>query len=116
MLCVNVGKRVKSCKSGKTTLDEMKKQTVDGAQWIPACLLEILPFQPMPGLMNAVHTAGMVKHAVHLPAENVALLDREGLDMLGVKSGNTRMVSYTFFASSFRSLTQATVEPRFQAR
>jgi hypothetical protein len=116
MLCMNVGKRVKSFPAGTMKPEEMMQQTLDGAQWIPACLLEILPFQPMPGLMNAVHTTEMVKHPVHSPAENARLVNRESLNMLNIKSGNTNMVSNIFCALVIRSLTQATAEPGLQAR
>jgi hypothetical protein len=64
----------------------MKQQTIDGAQWIPACFLEILPYQPMTGQMDADHTRAMMDHALHLPAENAGLIDAEGLEVLGVKS------------------------------
>ncbi|KAI4650583.1 hypothetical protein J4E93_002940 [Alternaria ventricosa] len=86
LLCVNVGKRVQSSRSkdaGKPAF--MRQQTLDGAQWIPACLLEILPFQPMTGQMSPKHTAEMMRHALHLPAENAALIDQEGLRILGLK-------------------------------
>jgi hypothetical protein len=92
-LCVNVGKRVRSFQLGTSTPSDMQKQTVDGAQWIPAYLLEILPFQPMGGLMSPDHTTEMMKVALHLPAENAALIDQEGLEMLDVRSQSQGHVS-----------------------
>jgi hypothetical protein len=91
LICVNVGKRVQSFKD-KPTVDQMKQQHLDGAQWIPAGLLEILPFQPMTGQMSGRQTTEMLKHALHYPAKNAGLIDLEGLTMMGVKSGNNELV------------------------
>ncbi|CAN9187777.1 unnamed protein product [Alternaria alternata] len=82
--CVNVGKRIKSSRS--KNLVDMREQSKDGAQWIPACLLEILPYQPMTGQMSPEHTTEMLNHALHLPAKNAGLIDKEGLRILGLKS------------------------------
>lgn len=81
--CVNVGKRVKS--PGSKEPKDMRLQSIDGAQWIPACLLEILPYQPMTGQMSPEQTTEMLNHALHLPAKNAALIEREGLQILGLK-------------------------------
>ncbi|KAL1798145.1 hypothetical protein ACET3X_002182 [Alternaria dauci] len=85
LLCVNVGKRVKSL-GNKDLTKSMRQQSLDGAQWIPACLLQIVPYQPMTGQMSSEHTTEMLKHAVHLPAENASLIDQEGLRILGLKA------------------------------
>jgi hypothetical protein len=96
LLCVNVGKRVRSF-AGNITTDDMKQQTLNGAQCIPACFLEILPYQPMNGQMNPEHTAEMMSHALHLPAENATLIDGEGLGMLVVTpQSSSQQVSCLF--------------------
>jgi hypothetical protein len=95
--CVNVGKRIKSPRSGN--LVDMREQSKDGAQWIPACLLEILPYQPMTGQMSPEQTTEMLNHALHLPAKNAGLIDQEGLRILGLKppsgaGSNEQLVSF----------------------
>ncbi|KAF7573426.1 eukaryotic translation initiation factor 2C 2 [Pyrenophora tritici-repentis] len=93
LLCVNVGKRIGSFNPEKIDLEDMQQHTLDGAQWIPACLLEILPYQPMTGQMSPDHTAAMMMHALHYPAENAALIDKEGLGLLGLKEEDGRVKS-----------------------
>jgi hypothetical protein len=117
--CVNVGKRVRSFQLGTSTPSDMQKQTVDGAQWIPAYLLEIFPFQPMGGLMSPDHTTEMMKVALHLPAENAALIDQEGLEMLDVRSqsqGHVSLVSLDSYTTLSRSNFDFLAKPGIQAR
>jgi hypothetical protein len=63
LLCVNVGKKV-------NPRDSMQNQSLKGAVWISAGLLEIIPFQPMNSGLSVDHTAQMIRHAVRLPAAN----------------------------------------------
>jgi eukaryotic translation initiation factor 2C len=84
LLCVNVGKKVENLDTANET--KMRKQTLDGAIWIPACLLEILPNQAVHGLLSADNTAQMIKQAVRLPAANAGRIVQEGLEVLGVVS------------------------------
>jgi hypothetical protein len=84
LLCVNVGNRVKSFRRTPTD-EQMREQTLGGAQWIPACLLEIVPHQQTAAPLSANHTTEMLKDAVRLPAENAGLIDSEGLDILGFR-------------------------------
>jgi hypothetical protein len=107
LLCVNVGKRVHSFRPGSTTEEDMKQQTIDGAQWIPACFLEILPYQPMTGQMDADHTRAMMDHALHLPAENAGLIDAEGLEVLGVKSQSITIAGPSSATAAPASASQA---------
>jgi hypothetical protein len=95
--CVNVGPRsVKGCKSAK-------EESLKGSSWIPACLLEILPNQPMTVPMNPETTPSMIEKALRYPIHNLGLINEEGLVKLGIKpsaqnatgmqDANTRLVS-----------------------
>lgn len=64
----------------------MRKQTLEGAIWIPACLLEIVPNQPMTAPLQPRHTSEMIRYALRYPAANAALIDQEGLELLGLKA------------------------------
>ena len=77
-LCVNVGKKV------VRTIDP-KEQSLQGAQWVPAYLLEILPDQPMTVQMSSNHTTAMIKYALRYPAANAFLIESEGLEKLGIR-------------------------------
>jgi hypothetical protein len=98
MICVNVGKRVRA--NGQDTdnpVDDrlMREQSERGAQWIPACLLQIMPGQIVKTTLGSNHTCEMIKHALRLPAENLGLIEEEDLDIIGVKtkSGQQPLVS-----------------------
>jgi hypothetical protein len=98
MVCVNVGKRVRA--NGRDTENPaedrlMREQSERGAQWIPACLLQIMPGQIVKTTLDSNHTSEMIKHALRLPAENLGLIEEEGLDIIGMKtrSGQQPLVS-----------------------
>jgi hypothetical protein len=92
LLCVNVGKRVKRIVGmNQTDPTQMRRQTLDGAVWIPACLLEILPNQAVHNLLSANDTAEMIKQAVRLPAANAGRIVQEGLEILGAKSRTNQL-------------------------
>jgi hypothetical protein len=105
MYCINVGKRVDtlSTKVEENTIPNdtlMRKQSAQGAQWIPACLLQIVPNQVVTTTLRPVHTSQMIRHALRLPAENVGLIEDEGLEIMGVKSdsqGQKPLVSGIFY-------------------
>jgi hypothetical protein len=63
----------------------MRKQSARGAQWIPACLLQIIPGQIVTTTLDSGHTRDMIKNALRLPAENFGLIEEEGLEIIGVK-------------------------------
>ena len=86
LLCVNVGNRVKSVPDHLLTDEKMRQQTLGGAQWIPACLPEILPNHQTAAPLSPDHTTQMLRDAVRLPAENAGLIDTEGLTTLGLRS------------------------------
>ncbi|KAH5324478.1 hypothetical protein HBI12_092410 [Parastagonospora nodorum] len=85
-LCVNVGTRVKSGWSDTSKDTTMREQSLGGAQWIPACLLEIVPNQLTNAMLSTEHTTEMLRDAVRLPAANAGLIIKEGLPMLGLKT------------------------------
>jgi len=95
--CVNVGKRVKIPNSDEAQPNEeiMRHQSERGAQWIPACLLEIIPGQVITTTLGPQHTGEMIKKALRLPAGNYDLIEKEGLEIIGVKtqSGKEPLVS-----------------------
>lgn len=90
MYCINVGKRVKTKKMENSPPEDglMRSQSAQGALWIPACLLQIIPGQVIKTTLNNMHTSEMIRHALRLPAENVGLLEEEGLDIMGVRAGS----------------------------
>jgi hypothetical protein len=93
MYCINVGNRVDTLltKVEENTIPNdtlMRKQSAQGAQWIPACLLQIVPNQVVTTTLGPVHTSQMIRHALRLPAENVDLIEDEGLEIMGVKPDN----------------------------
>lgn len=85
MRCVNVGKRVDTSKNDK-------HQSLNGAKWIPAGLLEIVEFQPMKSMLSGGQTATMIKCALRLPAHNADLISKEGLSVLGIRKGQNHEV------------------------
>jgi hypothetical protein len=89
LLCVNIGKRVRTHRRPEETEEGlMRAQSVDGAQWIPARLLEIMPGQVVKTTLGSKHTSDMIANALRLPAENAGLIENEGLEIIGVKSNN----------------------------
>jgi hypothetical protein len=79
-LCVNVGNIVK-------VSDDERERSAKRAQWIPACLLEIVQHQPVRGLLGPNHTKSMIDLAVHLPRRNAELITTEGFQSLGIYPG-----------------------------
>jgi eukaryotic translation initiation factor 2C len=89
LLCVNIGKQVRTHRRPEETEEGlMRAQSVDGAQWIPARLLEIMPGQVVKTTLGSKHTSDMIANALRLPAENAGLIENEGLEIIGVKSNN----------------------------
>jgi len=103
LLCVNVSRRVDLFDPNRASLEDMQQQTLHGAQWIPTYLLEILPYQPMTGQMISEHTTEMMKYALHLPAENAALTDKEVLGILGLKDKGVAINGECLVSSSSQS-------------
>jgi hypothetical protein len=96
LVCVNIGRRVKSDgDSAKPNERLMREQSEHGAQWIPACLLQIMPGQVVKTTLGSNHTKEMIKHALRLSTENLGLIEEEGLEIIGVKtqSGQQPLVS-----------------------
>lgn len=92
-LCVNVGKKVNLSKS-------MRAQCEDGAIWIPASLLEILPNQPTKAFpLDSYHTENMMAQAVRQPNMNLCLIVDEGLIKLGIR-GDQRYLNEMGVVSS----------------
>ena len=89
-LCVNVGTRVKAGWSSTPGDTIMREQSLGGAQWIPACLLEIVPNQMTNAMLSPEHTAEMLRNAVRLPAANAGLIVEEGLPMIGLKTSGEK--------------------------
>ncbi|KAI4951959.1 hypothetical protein J4E91_003421 [Alternaria rosae] len=98
--CVNSGKRVKTSNSDEAQPNDeiMQHQTERGAQWIPACLLEIISGQIITTTLGSKHTREMIKKALRLPAGNYDLIEKEGLEIIGVKtqSGQQPLASMGF--------------------
>jgi hypothetical protein len=94
VLCVNVGKRVRGRKRvNETWEDFMRDQVQGGACWIPADLLEICPNQSTRAVLAPAHAKDMIKEACRLPNANAALIDKEGLQILGIKGSQQGLVS-----------------------
>ncbi|KAF2122669.1 Piwi domain-containing protein [Lophiotrema nucula] len=64
----------------------MRKQCEGGAQWIPACLLQIEPGQVVRTALGSKHTSQMINAALRLPKQNADLITEEGLKTLGIKT------------------------------
>lgn len=94
LLCVNVGKRSLHAAS-KADDESMRKQSLEGAQWIPACLLEIVPRQVVRGLLPQDDIREMIKQAVRLPAANLAMIELEGMNLLGIKPSSAELKNTT---------------------
>jgi hypothetical protein len=62
----------------------MQEQSDAGAQWIPACFLEIVLNQVIGTTLGQVHSSDMLRHATHLPARNAGLITEEGIKLLGL--------------------------------
>jgi hypothetical protein len=73
----------------------LKDQSEQGAIWIPACLLEIVPNQPVTMPLNPGHTTLMIDNALRLPAPNVKYISTEGLNVcgFGTPTGQKYLVS-----------------------
>ena len=85
LICVNVGKPVRTrMRHGETLDDLMKEQCLNGAQWIPACLLQIKDNQIVKSPLPSAHVFDMIRKALRLPAANASLIENEGLKILGV--------------------------------
>ncbi|KAG9194008.1 hypothetical protein G6011_04043 [Alternaria panax] len=85
--CVNVGTRVRSFQCKDETLEDlMREQSLKGAQWIPAFLLEIVPNQTTKATLSGAHTTSMLNAALRLPRANATMIEEEGLARLGIKN------------------------------
>jgi hypothetical protein len=82
-LCVNVGKRVERTAS-------MRSQSKDGAIWVPAQLLDIVPYQTVKSQLPPALIASMITAALRKPALNARLIVEEGLDLLRIPGRSTR--------------------------
>jgi eukaryotic translation initiation factor 2C len=69
----------------------MDEQSVRGAIWIPANLLEILPDQTANVELCSQHTADMITMALREPGYNAGLIDLEGLEKLGIKGDQAHL-------------------------
>ena len=103
--CVNSGKRVKIPNSDEAQPNDeiMRHQTERDAQWIPACLLEIISGQIITTTLGSKHKREMIKKALRLPAGNYDLIEKEGLEIIGVKtqSGQEPLVSHVTIIRGF---------------
>lgn len=79
----------------------MKEQSLKGAQWIPACLLEIVPNQTTKATLGGMHTSSMLDVALRLPNANATFIEKEGLVRLGIRNqaAQSPLVSYLRFNS-----------------
>lgn len=104
MLCVNVGKPTRMANQADDVI--MRRHTVDGAVWIPAQFLEIVPNQPIKTLLGTQHTSDMIGVALRQPAQNAELIEKEGLVLLGLMEPNQpEMVCHSLcLASVFANL------------
>jgi hypothetical protein len=105
VLCVNVGKRkVKSYREPRARptnpsaeeavkIRVMQTQSEQGAIWIPATLLQICPFQQTKGSLDPDHTSSMITLACRRPLQNLSLINREGLEQLGITGMQEPLVS-----------------------
>jgi hypothetical protein len=80
LVCVNVGRRELRRRQRQANERLMREQSDHGTQWIPACLLQIMPGQVVKTTLGSNHTKEMIKHALRLPAESLGLIEEEGLD------------------------------------
>jgi hypothetical protein len=94
-LCVNVGKPASPNNMGSnlSAPQIMRSQSVKGAIWIPANLLEIVPDQTTNVGLCPQHTADMIRIALRAPGHNVDLIDLEGLQRLGIKGDQHHLSS-----------------------
>lgn len=101
-LCVNVGTRVRTVRRHDESREAlMKEQSLKGAQWIPACLLEIVPNQTTKATLGGMHTSSMLDVALRLPHANATFIEKEGLVRLGIKNHTAQspLVSHPRFNS-----------------
>ena len=101
MICVNVGKPVRTKLRHGEALDSlMKEQSINGAQWIPAMLLQIKENQMVKSPLPSVYVSDMIRKALRLPAANAHLIQNEGLEILGVKNQPLvcYVLDYTFYS------------------
>lgn len=82
-LCVNVDKSLNA-----TDIEDYVKTSRAGAIWIPAQLLEIVPYQPVQGLLPPSQTNNMLKYANRAPIDNASLIVQEGLEKLMINDKN----------------------------
>lgn len=78
----------------------MRAQSDAGAIWIPAELLQIVPYQMVKGLLSPKHMSEMIKFAVRSPKENANFLIKEGLQTMKLEQGGiaVRPNMNTYFA------------------
>jgi len=81
-LCVNVGKKV-------SRTADMRLQSKDGAIWIPAQLLEIVPYQTVKSQLPPALISAMIAVALRKPANNARLIVNEGLNVLRIPGRST---------------------------
>ena len=86
-ICVNVGKRVRTARlSGETDEQLMRKQSEDGAIWIPALFLQIKADQLVKTALPGNYNTTMIDEALRGPAANATMIKREGFDTIGIRS------------------------------
>jgi hypothetical protein len=89
-LCVNVGKKLNA-----SAANDMREQSKQGAIWIPAQLLEIIPNQPMKLQLPSELISKLTNVACRKPAQNAKLIIEEGLDVLRVDGRSSQaLVSF----------------------
>jgi hypothetical protein len=76
-LCVNVGKPCKRKRADETNED----------------FLQIIENQLTGATLSPKHTSDMIDYALRFPGANAALIDREGLEELGIKGDQQHLVS-----------------------
>ena len=60
----------------------MKEQSVDGARWIPACLLQIKDNQIVRSTLSPDHVSSIVSTALRQPNYNSHLIGQEGFKIV----------------------------------
>ncbi|KAF1937200.1 hypothetical protein EJ02DRAFT_469878 [Clathrospora elynae] len=83
---VNVGKPVSSSR-------DMCDQSIKGAVWVSANLLEIIPDQPTSACLCPQNAADMILMALRQSGHNAGLIGLEGLGILGIKCNQQHLKS-----------------------
>jgi hypothetical protein len=101
-LCVNVGRRLDSSANPNS---DMRTQSVQGASWIPAQLLELLPNQQLKVQLPPELVSRIIRAACKKPIDNAKYIVEEGLDVLRLKHDQSDPTVVSTVLLAFRCYT-----------